>query len=826
MTNNPTLKYEEIPDAVLDFAYGLDGMEQMETLAEKHDLGDGASSKLYEIVDAILQHELPLNELRQRLKTDFQIESEAVDGLRRDFTGRLLLPMEAIFEDIHGGLKEWGGTAKEYKDVPGVDLPERSAKDFVDEVLLNHDLKTGVDRLDERLMDVLRSYVVNARTREQTIETLEKPIKTGGLDLSTERAGQLLDEMDEELPFYKIVQKNTIIQQKQEEERSDAGADESSADKQAPESAVDAPESVDQQGGDTSTVESSDGSDQAAEPEQEGGGEKSKPQISEGPGAQAVAETQQVDEDNQVATDNGEEGSDLFLDGPEGDSGMEDLFAEEPSGEPEKDEDNNGSEDLFADVESDEDLFDSEEEAGGGTSEPEPAEIQDNGRRSGEGGESGQDKAEEDETSARSEGEASKSKRIAPPPIVSKVSTEITEDKDAGNEVEDEEESVKKEEQEGASDSPRNVDGEDEVQDTDENGESKTGRDTESDKEDLQPVKNELSEEAKEAASDPTDVLNKGAAVDVFDEDDEKEIAEAKERADKISNNIEPTVDLKSAVENVLKRTDATFEEEELKKRFRNIIETRMRDIRDAYETRERLESATENGGLGLSGGKLADVMQVIEDVFVEYHEALNEQAKEQVKSSMKQQSKTHKEKQEKERAEQEKRKEERYKRISEQVQKKRKDTTKESSEMEDDLVDLEHIKEAAKKEAEHEEKKKERPKMQDVRFEQKLSGPVEQLKNMRLIDFRRLSSDPKKAIGKIEDEIDLLESDGYEKRIAGIKAWRQSPVNQAYAKLSHRSLNEGKSLESIVEQQENEEKTLTWEEVRAIMELNETLRF
>lgn len=115
---------------------------------------------------------------------------------------------------------------------------------------------------------------------------------------------------------------------------------------------------------------------------------------------------------------------------------------------------------------------------------------------------------------------------------------------------------------------------------------------------------------------------------------------------------------------------------------------------------------------------------------------------------------------------------------------------------------------------------------MQDVRFEQKLSGPVEQLKSMRLVDFRRLSSDPEKAIEKIMDDIDLLENEGYDKRIAGIKAWRKSPVSQTYARLSRESLSTGKSLKQVVKSKSGDDKTLNWAEVQAIMKLNSKLRF
>lgn len=823
MKNHPTLKYEEVPDVVLDFAYGLDGMAQIEALVEKYTLGDGGSKKLYEIVDDILQHELPLDQLRKRLKDDFQVEEDVVDALRRDFTGRLLLPMESIFEDIKGRLKKWGGTPKDYKDVPGVELPERSATDFVDEVLINNELKTGVDRLDDRLMDILRSYVVNARTREQTIDMLANPIKTGGLDLSIERAGQLLDKIDEDLPFYKIIQTGTIIQKKRKE-------DEETENEVPPEG----PPS-----GESGASERSKGEERlgAGDSEEK---EESEDEINEDLGAQAAVrepdtEADQVKGSQTLAGD--EEGDDNASKSTEDEEGYVDLFANETkvssddvasqdaSKENEKEasvskqdaSQEDGRVDLFADDEVNEGKQEEAAEAGSDlrTKDEEGAPIQGGDENSGA------------------------SKRIAPPPIVSKVSTEITEeraedeDKDAddeevaahddenvGEEVQDKDWDEKKHKQDSRG---KEVPGEAKTEPEEREGSGVNDSKTEA----LEPVKEALQEKADQTAGDPTDVLEKGAVVDVFDEEDEKEIREVEKKTKKISEKIPPAVDLESAVKNVMGRIDITFDEPENEKRFKNSVETRMRDIRDAYETRSRLEATPENGGVGLSGGVLSETMQVIEDVFVEYHESLEGRAKEQAKAATKNRSKQRKEKEDKEKQALEKRKEARYKKIADQVENKRKtaDSVSDDTQEDEDLVDLEQIKEAAKNEAENGEKK-ERPKMQDVRFEQKLSGPVEQLKSMRLVDFRRLSSDPQKAIDKIEDDIDLLESDGYENRVAGIEAWRKSPVNQKYAELSRRSLNEGKGLEAIVKQQPEEEKTLTWKEVQAVMELNERLRF
>ena len=56
-----------------------------------------------------------------------------------------------------------------------------------------------------------------------------------------------------------------------------------------------------------------------------------------------------------------------------------------------------------------------------------------------------------------------------------------------------------------------------------------------------------------------------------------------------------------------------------------------------------------------------------------------------------------------------------------------------------------------------------------------KLTGPVEELRAITLVDFRRLSRDPSEAAMKIKDKIDLLTGESFEKRSAGIAAWTAS---------------------------------------------------
>ncbi len=119
------------------------------------------------------------------------------------------------------------------------------------------------------------------------------------------------------------------------------------------------------------------------------------------------------------------------------------------------------------------------------------------------------------------------------------------------------------------------------------------------------------------------------------------------------------------------------------------------------------------------------------------------------------------------------------------------------------------------------------RVQMHDVRPVPKVMGPIEELKFLDPLNFRRLSKKPSEATAKIFAKIKLLEKDGYDKMIAGVQAWRKSPVNRLYLQLGQEAIKEGVFLKDIVNKhQKNKEEYLSMEEIEAIVTLNSKLIF
>lgn len=119
------------------------------------------------------------------------------------------------------------------------------------------------------------------------------------------------------------------------------------------------------------------------------------------------------------------------------------------------------------------------------------------------------------------------------------------------------------------------------------------------------------------------------------------------------------------------------------------------------------------------------------------------------------------------------------------------------------------------------------RPSFDGVKFEKKLVGPIDELANMTLIDFRRLAADPQGAVAKVKEKIELLGQDGFSQRMAGINAWHDNEVNKFYRLLGQASMSEGRPIEEIIKERLLAGKpTLSIDELEAIIELNKALRF
>jgi len=116
--------------------------------------------------------------------------------------------------------------------------------------------------------------------------------------------------------------------------------------------------------------------------------------------------------------------------------------------------------------------------------------------------------------------------------------------------------------------------------------------------------------------------------------------------------------------------------------------------------------------------------------------------------------------------------------------------------------------------------------KMSDVK-RIKITGPIDELKFMNLVNFRRLASTPDEAFINIKQKLTNLENIDYGKMLEGIKAWRQNPINHLYLKIFSQASNEGVSINQAIEKLKNSgQDYLTYEEIEALIKFNRSLMF
>ena len=116
---------------------------------------------------------------------------------------------------------------------------------------------------------------------------------------------------------------------------------------------------------------------------------------------------------------------------------------------------------------------------------------------------------------------------------------------------------------------------------------------------------------------------------------------------------------------------------------------------------------------------------------------------------------------------------------------------------------------------------------IEEVKRFNKLVGPVEELRQLSLKVFRRLGTTASQTTEKILRRVDSLSDGSLQKKLGIIQAWQGSPVYNLYVKLGRMSLEEGLSVETIINRETNTgQETLTAEEFAAISDLNKKLRF
>lgn len=115
-----------------------------------------------------------------------------------------------------------------------------------------------------------------------------------------------------------------------------------------------------------------------------------------------------------------------------------------------------------------------------------------------------------------------------------------------------------------------------------------------------------------------------------------------------------------------------------------------------------------------------------------------------------------------------------------------------------------------------------------EARIVPRVMSPLDELRYLDLVNFRRFGTSPLESTAKVESKIKLLEKDGYDKMVSGVSAWRESTVNSLYLKMGQEALKAGLTFKQYATNTQTKETNnfLFWEEIEAIMALNGRLMF
>ncbi len=269
-------------------------------------------------------------------------------------------------------------------------------------------------------------------------------------------------------------------------------------------------------------------------------------------------------------------------------------------------------------------------------------------------------------------------------------------------------------------------------------------------------------------------------------------------------------LDLNQEVQRIIEKSQLNLTDPLVRKRFENIVLSRLKDIRDQLETREALLSSSMVGGMGFDAQTadriLSLINQEIEQLNGKLHQAVSQEPFAQLRLE-----------------------------AQEILAEPPALVFEESKPSEKKITKPQEIKPplAARVAVLPPDFRKkvptagEKPKIEDIKFKPRLTGPLEELGSLTLTDWRRLADSPEGSAEKILEKIQLLEEESFSKKVEAIKAWKQNQVYRLYLQIGQQSMFEKKPVSEVIAARKTQgQPSLTEEEFAVISDFNQKLRY
>ncbi len=267
------------------------------------------------------------------------------------------------------------------------------------------------------------------------------------------------------------------------------------------------------------------------------------------------------------------------------------------------------------------------------------------------------------------------------------------------------------------------------------------------------------------------------------------------------------------------------FDEVFLKSRFDQALTNRLKDIRDSQETKDLLVRAVNLGGVGLTEEVASSIIKILDNELARVHEDLRAVKEAEIRALAWKKA-----------VESDKQKVEIEKTVSEEMegrwQRLIKHKNTKTQEHKNTRTEEQENKKTEVAQALTTSFQSPTPKspvltLEDVKFIPKLVGPLEEMKNFSLDDLRKLSAKPTDAIRRFFDKLEVLRSEAMEKKIAGIGAFKTSPLWQSYLEIVNQALIGEKNPSDVIASRLALNKSeMSQDEFNAIIELSANLRF
>ncbi|MBU2566592.1 hypothetical protein KKG46_03470 [Patescibacteria group bacterium] len=364
------------------------------------------------------------------------------------------------------------------------------------------------------------------------------------------------------------------------------------------------------------------------------------------------------------------------------------------------------------------------------------------------------------------------------------------------------------------------------------------------------------------------------------DQDDEQEIATIKAA---MPEKPKVLTELEKAIQIIWDSLENKPEDPYLQRRLRNVISSRLRDVRSSAELLQLLQRDTKVGGLGLNRDQADVIGSKIESLYEEHRAKIDQEEKGKIEKQM---------------ADQRRKIEERRRVEAEEHARWYKEKIKSKKQTEDDQKELAQALKQGMQQVQHpvmakslaQEKKelgdlvpandvalpnakinkqidqsfgpkmkvvKRKPEAEVISQPQgnqvkisaitadlakksgtmnrvdgvtvapRLSGLIGEVGAVSLAQFRRMGKTPQESTDKVMERLNALESESLEKKMQGVKAWQESPVMKMYLGLVAESFKTSKPMVKIAEEKRKEgQDTLTAEEIEAIIQFNNKLHY